>query len=504
MSTPVVRAVPDGSSRSLVAVAAVVAVALVVVGAPLGAQIVTPRTVPVFQNQQFDLLPSALAGMGGVSIALDDSLADAFSNPARAGRLRDGKFFAAPFRHGISGDRGGGRTLPLGGSGSAGAWSFAGAFALQQIDRAGPMRFSQVNSDRTATNQYLTMSAARRMDGGITLGASAAFAALDAVDGVDLLYGGSDRIEQSGSSADLRLGLTKDFGGGRTLDLVVLRNSYEMTHDVRFTGPARFDSSFRIWMPVTRSEHNEDRTNILGAHAEYSQPIGTNGWRIGWLGTVNTLNHPKIPNYVLQNIPRDPGSTLAMNAGVGLARTVGGTTFGADLVIEPMWANTWADLAHDTTVVGGGIIKAGGKTVENDFKFTNSLIRLGVGHDFVADSAKGSNFGFQLGLAVYSIDYRLNQRNNVLKTSRRQQENWMEWTPTFGLAYKAKSMTVRYAYATSCAGDNCFSLGDRVELVSPQAAERFASGIIAAPSSALTFNGGHASSHKIWVAVPIR
>lgn len=489
-------------NRSLIAAAGLLS-AGIMTATQVGAQIVTPRTVPVFQNQQFDLLPSALVGMGGVSIALDDSLADAFANPARAARLRDGRFFAAPFRHGISGDRGGGRTLPIGGAGSNGAWSFAGAFALQQIDRAGPMRFAQANSDRTATNQYLMLSTARRMRGGLTLGASASFASLDAVDGVDLLYGGSDRIEQAGSSADLRIGLMKDFGGGRTLDLVVLRNSYEMTHDVRFTGPARFDSSFRLWIPETRSEHNEDRTNIWGAHAEFSQPIGTNGWRIGWLGTINTLSHPKIPNYVLQNIPRDPGSTLAMNAGVGLARTVGGTTFGADLVIEPMWANTWADLAHDTTIVGGGVIKAGGKTVENDFKFTNSLIRLGIGHDFATDSAKGSTFGFQLGLAVYSIDYRLNQQNNVLKTSRRQLENWMEWTPTFGLAYTAKSMTVRYAFATSCAGDNCFSRGG-VELISPTAGGDFATGIIAAPSSALTFNGGHASSHKIWVAVPIR
>ncbi len=489
-------------NRSLMAVAGL-ATAAVLTSAPAGAQIVTPRTVPVFQNQQFDLLPSALAGMGGVSIALDDSLADAFANPARVGRLREGTVFAAPFRHSISGDRGGGRTLPLGGVGSAGAWSFAGAFALQQIDRAGPMRFAQVNSDRTATNQYLMMSTARRMSGGLTIGASASFASLDAVDGVDLLYGGSDRIDQSGSSSDLRIGVMKDFGGGRTLDVVVLRNSYEMAHDVRFVGPAVFDSSFRLWAPVIRSEHNEDRTDIWGAHAEFSQPIGTHGWRIGWLGTINTLNHPKIPNYVLQNIPRDPGSTLAMNAGIGLARTVGGTTFGADLVIEPMWANTWADLAHDTTIVGGGVIKAGGKTVENDFKFTNSLIRIGLGHDFATDSAKGSTFGFQLGLAVYSIDYRLNQRNNVLKTSRRQLENWMEWTPTFGLAYKAKSMTVHYAYAASCAGDNCFSRGG-VELISPTAGGDFATGIIAAPSSALTFDGGHASSHKIWVAVPIR
>ena len=67
-------------------------VAMIVAGglAPLGAhaQLVTPKTVPVFQGGQFDILPSARAGMGGISIALDDSLADPYVNPAKATRLR--------------------------------------------------------------------------------------------------------------------------------------------------------------------------------------------------------------------------------------------------------------------------------------------------------------------------------------------------------------------------------------------------------------------------------
>ncbi|HLA90521.1 MAG TPA: hypothetical protein VJL28_08835, partial [Gemmatimonadaceae bacterium] len=48
--------------------------------APLRAQLVTPKTVPVHNAQQFDVFPSANAAMGGVSIALDDSLLDAFVN----------------------------------------------------------------------------------------------------------------------------------------------------------------------------------------------------------------------------------------------------------------------------------------------------------------------------------------------------------------------------------------------------------------------------------------
>jgi len=466
------------------------------------AQLVTPKTVPVFQNQQFDILPSATAGMAGISIAVDDSLADPFVNPAKATRLRAGTFFAAPFRHSISGSRGGGRTLPVGGAASFGEWAAAGVFALQQIDRAGPMSFSQIISDRTASNQYLSLSLARRVGNGVSIGASGTFAALGAVDGVDLLYGGSDRIRQSGSSSDIRIGLTKEFAPHKTLELMVLQNRYQNTHDVHFGG-SRWDPMLARPIVIDRSERNEDRTSIVGAHVEYTQPVGTEGWRIGWLGTVNRLSHPKIPNYVLQSIPRDPGTTLAFNAGVGLSRVFGASTFGIDLIHEPMASETWADAAHDTAVVGGGTIKAGGKTVENSFRFANTMVRVGFGYDLPVAKDSSSMFGFQFGLGVYSINYRLGQTNNVQKSFREQKENWMEWTPTLGFAFRTRSLQLRYNYTTTCAVSECFSMGDRVTVASPTSSST-TGGVIAAPSSALTFNGGTVSAHKFWVSVPIR
>lgn len=470
---------------------------------PAGAQLVTPKTVPIFQNQQFDLLPSATAGMAGVSIAFDDSLADAFVNPAKATRLRGGTFFTAPYRHHVSGDRGGGRTMPLGAVASFDDWSVGGAFALQQLDRAGPMGFSPLISDRTATNQYLMLSVGRRIGAGVSIGAAASFAGLDAVEGVDLLYPGSDRIGQSGSSSDLRLGLTKSFAPNETFELLLLRSQFDVTHDVHFGG-FQWDTLTMRPIPIDRSERNEDRTRIWGVHAEYTRPIGAAGWRIGWLATVNQLSHPKIPNYVLQSIPRDPGSTLAANAGFGLARTVGASTFGLDLILEPMTSTTWADAARDTAIVGGGTIPAGGKTVENSFNFTNTSVRIGFGHEIPVAKDGSSTFGLQLGLGAYSINYRLGQTNNVQRTFREQHEDWIEWTPTVGLAFRTRTLHLRYNYSSTCSNSNCDSGLDVAMLNQPDRVVALAGGVIAAPNAPLTFNGGKVKTHRLSVSFPIR
>jgi hypothetical protein len=82
----------------------------------------------------------------------------------------------------------------------------------------------------------------------------------------------------------------------------------------------------------------------------------------------------------------------------------------------------------------------------------------------------------------------------------------MEWTPTIGLSYRTGSMQLRYNYSKSCARSECLVIGlgggDRVTVASPTMAST--GGVIAAPSSPLTFDGVTASSHKFWVSFPIR
>ena len=36
---------------------------------------------------------------------------------------------------------------------------------------------------------------------------------------------------------------------------------------------------------------------------------------LGWVATTNLMSHPKIPNYEIVNIPRDPGRSTAYNVG---------------------------------------------------------------------------------------------------------------------------------------------------------------------------------------------
>src|SRR5947207_15603685 len=122
-------------------------------------QLITPKTVPIHQDDQFAIFPTARAGMAGVSIALDDALADPFANPAKATNVRVGRVFTAPFSHGISAGHGGGNTLPVGGVASAGPWAIAGVVALQTLNH-GP---TSGLGEPTAANQYGSLAVARRL-----------------------------------------------------------------------------------------------------------------------------------------------------------------------------------------------------------------------------------------------------------------------------------------------------------------------------------------------------
>src|SRR6266516_3895062 len=103
---------------------------LMALAGPAAAQLISIKTVPIAQGDQFDIFPSNNFGMGGVSIALADTLLDPFINPAKGGRLGAARFFSAPTVYGISQNAGGGRTLPLAavaGSSSSGTRSTSGS-----------------------------------------------------------------------------------------------------------------------------------------------------------------------------------------------------------------------------------------------------------------------------------------------------------------------------------------------------------------------------------------
>jgi hypothetical protein len=461
--------------------------------------------------------------MGSVSIALPDSLQDPFVNPATGARLRagGGRFFSAPTVYSVSRGAGGGRSLPLAALTRAGSWYGGLALALQQVepsrppldpDRGGLIVRPPVIADtaipgpdtRAHGNEYVFAMVGKALpDARLSLGVSALWSGLHALDAVDLLYAGSRRVEQRGHTLDVRLGLLKEWASGQSLEALLLHNRFAATHDVTyaevFWDPVRQQTAERA-----RLEQNADRTNTWGAHLDYAVPIGASGWRVGWLATVNRLSHPKIPNYEMANVPvlpRDPGRSTAFDFGIGLSKRSGPATFGVDAIVEPIRSYTWADAPTAVTTMAGDTIAAGGKTVENRFRFANALFRMGVNRD-VEVQGLGKALGLQFGLVIRSVRYRLTQTDNIQVLQRALETAWLEWTPTWGLSLRFPELEIRYrgsvTHGAGRPGGQSF--------ITPWGRDlAFAGGtILAAPTGPLNLTDVNTATHQISLSVPLR
>ena len=497
--------------RCVGVLAAVAAMLASGAGAPLDAQSIPIRTVPVASGDQFLMLPSSSMPMGGVRLAVDDTLYDPWVNPAKGVMIEGASFVTAPTFYSISQNGGGGRTLPVGGVLTSGAWFGGGALALQQIDNdesgdgiffAEPAILDDLSlfpccvptptfEELPARNLYVSGFAGRRLGERWAVGVGGSAARLHAMDGVDLLYAGADRIDQSGTVSDIRLGLYRT-GARDRLALMLLHDRVSMEHDVEY---AEFVLDTVDMVPVLqrRVEANEDRTRTWGAHLEWDRDLLAPGWRVGASATVNRKSHPKIPNYEIQNIPRDPGTTWAYEAAFGLARTTAATTFGLELALQPIWSDTWQEADAAAAEASGGRFAVGDRTIENEFFFTNVELRTGVSHDV-------ERAGLQLGLEVRSYAYTLDQTDHVESTSRELDESWMEWTPTFGLSYSFTGLDLRYAgRVTTGTGRPGLARSFGGELASPDGAD-----FIVAPRGALTLQDVSVYTHQISIAVPVR
>jgi hypothetical protein len=244
-------------------------------------------------------------------------------------------------------------------------------------------------------------------------------------------------------------------------------------------------------------EENLDYTDTWGLHLEYERPLPGPGWRIGWLATANRATHPKIPNYEIMNIPRDPGDTYAFNVGIGLSRIAGPATFGVDAIYEPIWSNTWADAAGPVATASGDTIPAGGKTIENDFRFSNASFRMGASRDI------GRTLALQLGLVVRSTHYWLTQVDNIQRTSRNLEEQWVEWMPTWGVGLRFPELEIRYqgSVLNGTGRPGVAPSGVTWEVAD---AARLASNILVAPSGPLTLGEVKVVTHRVGLSLPLR
>ncbi len=444
------------------------------------AQLISIKTVPIATGNQFQVFPSQNLGMGGVSIAVEDPLLDPFINPAKGARIKGTVMFASPVYYNISDNITSARTLPIGALLSSD--NFFGGFSLsiQQLEAANSNNF-QLLSGKYLNNMYASGIIGKRLPGSnISIAGGVFWAGLDAVEGVDLLYDGSQKIEQFGQMVDCRIGFLGELGREHFYEGLILLNRFNMEHNVTY------------W---TRKERNLDHSNTVGLHFGYVMPLADSGWLLGGILTGNWKSHPKIPNYELMNIPRDPGNSSAYNFGLGFSQTKKQVTLGIDLIYEPIWSNTWADAAGPVTTRSGSVIPVGGKTIENDFRFSNKLLRIGIHRD-------ERHFGFQLGLQVRSIMYWLDQYDKVKESSRKQKEHWSEWTPSWSLNLNFTEFQIRYTgQATMGTGRPGVSSPDfqwRESFLTSKA------DFIIAPSGALTLQDARVMTHQISIVVPIR
>jgi hypothetical protein len=423
---------------------------LVAAPAPLLAQNISLKTVPIPTGEQFLLFPSQRLGMGSVHIGADDTLSGPFSNPAR--RLRQGgiRVFAAPTFYGEANNWVGGRTLPLSALFAGGRLHGGIAVATQQLNDRGRGFFPGLVDEQgrnilssEADNGYIFGSAGYRLTDRTSVGASIFHGDLGAVDGVNMLYGRAVAIEQSGGITELRAGMMHDFGGERTLEGTITRTHLDMSHTVHYVD-WRWDPmpppQTPPQTPPTRIqwlERNDDNTISWGTQLRYRQPLDELS-HVGVLLGGTTKAHPKIPNYNIVDIPRDPGNSAVFNIGLGLSRQQEGATFGMDVVLEPGRSHTWA--YADTVVVleSGALLQPGDKTVDNQFRFLNWS--AAVGGDW-----EGRRFGAQLGLRTRRIAYSLDQENFLAERRRETRERWTEWTPSWGTHVRFGSAEVRYS-----------------------------------------------------------
>ncbi len=355
--------------------------------------------------------------------------------------------------------------MPVGGLARMGKWAIGAIVALQRLSPAeqyfrwyhaqevnaslfpkkspgSPILNHVPRTDHPARNRYLTGVIGRTiLDDRISLGAGISVADLRAIDGVDLLYDGSIRILQDGYSTDYRLGMMADLGRNSEVEFLWFQNHLDMIHDVYY--PELSPITYQVWpgFPTDSNlKRNSDHTRTSGLHCGYSRPLRDDAWRIGGIVTINWKSHPKIPEYELQflpAIPRDPGYSRAYNLGIGLSGAGRSSRFGIDFIFEPVWTDTWgvADQAMETR--SGGVIQPGGKTVENFFTFLNAHLRLGLA---IGDESGG----LQFGLHIHSISYQLDQLDNSRERWRRQNESWIEWSPSLGAHLDIADFQVRY------------------------------------------------------------
>jgi hypothetical protein len=499
------------------------ALSSVALGAPsvARAQLISVRSAPVADGGQFAFLPSANLGLGGLSIALADSALDPFTNPAKGARLSGTRVFGAPTFFDVSRKAGGGFTLPIGTSMSNGAWFTQVAVAIQEVDRVGnnndvifaPSPLSATGAPvavddgkLSRQNRYAHALLGRRLTSRTSLAASVSWWALNMIDGVELYYQGSSRVRQHGDALDLRLGVLRELPGGQSFEATAVHNRFGMNQDVAFTD-LFWDPNQRQMVPIARVAPNADRADTWGLHLAYTRPLTDSTWRIGAILTGNRIRQPRLPAYDLPEVPADAGRAQAYNVGGGISRSTGPWTMGLDAIYEPIWSRTWVRAVEPTEARDGTMLDAGMNTLDNRFRFTNGIARVGLGATMPLSETQ--SLRFEAGGQLRAIRYHLEQSDAIQQSRSTSTQSWNEWTRSWGLSVRFASADVHYrGRLTTGAGRPGFddTGGIIAVAVDDRAAPVPGGGGFGGGFSqfGLRFADVRAITHQISVSVPIR
>jgi hypothetical protein len=444
------------ASLSRILAATTAAAAAFFTSSSASAQLISLRTVPIATGEQYVQLPSNSLGMGGVGIALRDPPTDPFTNPALGARADRLRVFGAPTFYSISDNQGGGRTMTGGLLGRSGR-AFGGiAVSLQELDD-GVRSFAPVwiegdpfvtqntgssgsNLSSNPSNTYAQgLFGVRFGRGGRTaIGVGGFHADLQGVDGMRRLYANSTDVSEEGTVNALRVGVSHELRDG-FVEAVFVHHRVDITHEVDYTiwgyDRVKQQSWSRSWTVA-----NEDKSRTNGFRASWIGALDdAPGWKTGFTFTANRKSHPKIPDYDLAQLPRDPGNSTALSFGAGIAYEQPRVRFGMDLEYEPAWSHTWAYPGDSVRFrPDGSVVNALDHTVDNDFTFSNIRMAAGV-------EGFSGRTGWQAGLGILSNGYKLEQRDHVRGQVTRTNERWLEWTPGWGVHHDFGQLQLRYS-----------------------------------------------------------
>ncbi|MBI2427222.1 MAG: hypothetical protein HYV29_00210 [Ignavibacteriales bacterium] len=419
--------------------------ALFIVTATLTAQIITVKTYPILSDQSVLELPSANGGLGGIAFALHDRFAEPYRNPAFITSSKGVAMFVLPRWSGWNLSHTGGTRytqsgydyssqqsasnaqLSIGALTADGTYGIAVATGYQRLRsslRDGTSGSLPFTSSFNADQHPILVAGGLAITEHISIGALYNYIPLKGFDGIQFLYPRSRTVHVSGSVNEYRLGVSAAFGSS-AFDIVAGRNMLDASHGATYE-----------WGPMVENKDENDNIFAQGIfRQEVSEKVS-----LAATATANWKELPKLPDYPIAGVPRDPGYTRAFNLGGGMTYMMNPSIlFAFEYLYEPIMADTWVD-ALETRTTGSGTIMKGNREQEHNYDFHNHILHLGL------QIRPEEWLTLQAGASLHSYSYAYEMKDHLNNISRQSspENEWTETTLTGGIIAQYGNVQLSY------------------------------------------------------------